>query len=107
VRAAAEGFERTSPAQVLEQIQRACPPSFRLAFHGPETGLYLGRFTRDERHVYYLVNNTGLSMKVTASGASNARIWDPMDGSIRTEALPAAIPIEPYASLFVLEAPAR
>ena len=96
--------EILSPGLVAEAIGTALPPGFTL-----ETGsdVLTARFTRDGRHITYLVNYQAdtVTVPVTlASGKSRAfDVYNPMDGTIQHQELLGTVTIQGNASLMVVE----
>jgi hypothetical protein len=93
-----------SPDQVAEAIGTALPPGFTVQT-GPE--VLTARFTRDGRRITYLVNyrSDTVTVPVTLSsgGGHTFDVYNPMDGTIQHQELPATLTIEGNASLMVVE----
>lgn len=104
VREAAALWEAVAPEELAELLGPANPEGFGLDFDPSGDGLFTVRYTRAGRNLYYVVNNTGDEMTRTVRGASGSvRVYDPMDGGVREETLPATLTLAPYAGCVLAE----
>jgi len=96
-----------SPGRVAEAIGSELPPGFTLQA-GSE--VLAARFCRDDRRITYLVNYRAekISVSLTSSSGSDGvfDVYDPMNGKITAQKVPASLTMGPYAGILLVE-PAR
>jgi len=107
VRAAVAGAKVITPAQVAENLGPAFPASFRLRLDTENKNILIGRWERDGRRINYVVNNSGESLSPTfrleGKAPGSVQIYNPADGSITPQTLPAEMPMPPFSTLFLIE----
>ena len=107
VRAAVAEAKVITPGQVAENLGPAFPASFRLRLDTENKSILIGRWERDGRRINYVVNNSGESLSPTfrleGKTSGSVQVYNPADGSITTQTLPAEMPMPPFSSLFLVE----
>ena len=104
VRAMFAKKKTVAPGRVAEAVGPGLPPGFTLET-GPE--VLTGHFNRGGRKITYLVNYREDKVTVPATLASGKErsfdVYNPMEGTIRTQTLPGNLTIPGNASLLVVE----
>ncbi|QHI68484.1 hypothetical protein [Tichowtungia aerotolerans] len=87
--------KRVSPVgELASTITASYSSEFDLTFSPGTEQLTVGRFHKDGRLVYLLVNRKQEAISVNVNGgAESVQVLDPSTGEIRTETLPVALPI--------------
>ena len=104
-------------SEVPGQIGTVQPPDFVVSVTAPaQTGteqeFFHARFLRDGRRIHYLVNNSAaavtpsLSLTNTNAATLSVAVYNPLDGTVTSRALPNTLKIVPFSSLLVVENPA-
>jgi hypothetical protein len=101
---ALQGAHVTAVEDVAGSIERSYSPQFDLTFT-PGTGkLTVGRFHKDGKQIYLLVNRTQTAISVGVAGGSDpAQLLDPSTGEIRTITLPAELPLAANRALMLIK----
>ena len=102
VKAGMAGAKQIATNQLVDMIEESYSPDFDLSFApGPRT-LTIGRFHRDGKQVYLLVNREQQDITATVTGKGKVTVLDPSTGKISTVSLPAKLPIKAVRALMVL-----
>ena len=91
--------------QPIDELKNVKNPGFHLTIQSDKNQLTVGKYSRGDDHIYFIVNDSGSpSYFSVKSGKSKAvKLYNPVDGSIREEVLPLKTGIGSYESLFVVE----
>ena len=104
VRAHATRYAAVRPEEAVDRIGPAYPERFRIAFNLPESGFFIGRYNRQNKNLYYVVNNTAAEGIVSLrNGTGPVKVYTPLDGHIETRNLPTAVTMVPYTAIAVTE----
>jgi len=107
VRAGVSGAKVITPAQVAENLGPAFPASFRLRLDAENKNILISRWERDGRRINYVVNNSGETLspnfRLEGKTSGSVQIYNPADGTITPLALPGAVPLGPFSSVFLVE----
>ena len=107
VRAAVAGVATITPEQVVGSLGEAFPGSFRLRFDAESKDILIGRFERDGRRINYVVNKGGAAVsprfRLEGKASGSVQVYNPADGTIATQSLPAELTMPPSSSLFLVE----
>jgi len=107
VRAAVAEAKVITPAQVVENLGSAFPASFRLRFDAERKEILIGRFERDGRGINYVVNKGSAAVsprfRLEGKASGSVQVYNPADGTITTQTLPAELTLPPSSSLFLVE----
>ena len=101
-----KGWLKDAQATPTAGFAKAIPASFSakfdLSFTPGTDQLAIGRFHRDGKRIYLLVNRQqkGINAKVTGKGAMS--VLDPSTGKIRRVNLPAELPMEAVRALILI-----
>lgn len=91
---------------VVQGMEEPFAPEFSLKFDGADGEVLVGRFRRQERRIYFVVNTTGEPVTVeipSGSAAHSVEIYDPLTGVIEEQSLPVEKEITEFSSLLVVE----
>jgi len=104
VRGLFAGQQVLRPGDVAAAIGRVVPPGFELR---TDQAPMVARFVRDGRRINYLVNYRDKPMDVPLESSSNAplgvQVYNPADGTISKQQVPATVTIAPQSSLLLVE----
>ncbi|MCX6971848.1 MAG: hypothetical protein NTV93_17065 [Verrucomicrobia bacterium] len=107
VRAAVAGVATITPEQVVGSLGEAFPGSFRLRFDAENKDILIGRFERDGRRINYVVNKGSAAVsprfRLEGKASGSVQVYNPADGTITTQTLPAELTMPPSSSLFLVE----
>jgi hypothetical protein len=107
VRAAVAGVATITPEQVVGSLGEAFPGSFRLRFDAESKDILIGRFERDGRRINYVVNKGSAAVsprfRLEGKASGSVQVYNPADGTITTQSLPAELTMPPSSSLFLVE----
>jgi hypothetical protein len=107
VRAAVAKAKVIAPAQVAENLGPAFPADFRLRLDAENKNIFVNRWERDGRRINYVVNNSGETLspvfRLEGKTSGSVQIYNPEDGSITPLALPGAVTLKPFSSVFLVE----
>jgi hypothetical protein len=107
VRAAVAEAKVITPAQVAENLGPAFPADFRLRLDAENKNIFVNRWERDGRRINYVVNNSAESLspalRLEGETSGSVQIYNPEDGSITPLALPGAVTLKPFSSVFLIE----
>jgi hypothetical protein len=107
VQAAVAEAKVIAPAQVAENLGPAFPASFRLRLDAENKNIFINRWERDGRRINYVVNNSGETLspnfRLEGKTSGSVQIYNPADGTITPLALPGAVPLGPFSSVFLVE----
>jgi hypothetical protein len=107
VRAGVSGAKVITPAQVAENLGPAFPASFRLRLDAENKNILISRWERDGRRINYVVNNSGETLspnfRLEGKTSGSVQIYNPADGTITPLALPGAVTLKPFSSVFLVE----
>jgi hypothetical protein len=96
-----------APAQVAENLGPAFPADFRLRLDAENKNIFVNRWERDGRRINYVVNNSAESLspalRLEGETSGSVQIYNPEDGSITPLALPGAVTLKPFSSVFLIE----
>ncbi len=101
------GWLKEAKATPSTQLTKAIPASFSskydLTFSPGTNQLAIGRFHRDGKRIYLLVNRQqkGITAKVVGEGAVS--LLDPSTGKIKRVNLPAELPMEAVRALMLVQ----
>jgi hypothetical protein len=69
--------------------------------------IFVNRWERDGRRINYVVNNSAESLspalRLEGETSGSVQIYNPEDGSITPLALPGAVTLKPFSSVFLIE----
>ena len=107
VRTAVVEAKVITPAQVAENLGPTFPPGFRLRLDAENKNILIGRWERDGRQINYVVNNSDETLSPTlhleGKASGSVQIYNPADGSMTPLALPGAVTLNPFSSVFLVE----
>jgi hypothetical protein len=91
--------------QPLKELRKVKNPGFQLYFESDRDRLTIGKYSRRNNRIYFIVNDSGSpsNLSVESAHTQTVKIYNPVDGSIREEGLPLKINIGKYESLFLIE----
>jgi hypothetical protein len=89
----------------LEQLKKIKDEDFNIDFESDDDKLCVGRYSRENRRLYFVVNDSAKEINVSVSAATGIRvkIYDPDSGRIADGKLPLQLKIGAYSSLFLVD----
>jgi hypothetical protein len=103
VLAALENKPVTPVDKLTSDIAASYSSAFDLTFCPGTEQLIVGRFHKDGRLVYLLVNRKQEAISVNVNGgAESVQVLDPSTGEIRTERLPVTLPIKGICAMLLI-----
>jgi hypothetical protein len=99
VKAALENAQPIPAGQLAGSIAGSYSPAFDLAFSPGTDQMMVGRFHRDGKQIYLLVNRLQKPISIEVKGEGTATLLDPSTGEITSLSLPAGVvaihPLDP------------
>lgn len=104
VRSLFAGQKTVRPGDVAATLGRVVPPGFALR---TDQAPMIARFIRDGRRINYLVNYRDKPMEVPLGSMNGSplavQVYNPLDGTILKQQVPATVTIGPQSSLLLVE----
>jgi len=89
----------------IADLKKITNKDFNLDIKSDDNKLTIGKYERNERRIYFIVNDSGIDINVDIkSGKCKiVKIYNPVDGNIMEEEIPLKKRIGKYEGLFVVE----
>lgn len=89
----------------LEELKKIKDEDFNIDFESDDDKLSVGKYSRENRRLYFLVNDSAKEINIAANSetGTTVKIYDPESGHIAEEKLPLKLKLGAYSSVFIVD----